>query len=168
MAEATSLETSVQYIALGVYLLVSIFAARMAWLGRDQFQSLNKEKGAGVEEVVAAGLSPGDLPASFSRTVGLVGAISLAGFMWCIGLLILAGHPLLDSQGFNQTLRDFILASSALFAPYAFNQLSKIFPVTSSAAIGAAAATVTARADLKTPIPPPPVPVASRQEILEA
>jgi hypothetical protein len=159
MENVTKLQTFAQYLALFAYLAMSLFAVVVAWNKRDRLESLNKEKGSGTEEIIGSGMSPADLPASFSRTVGLAGAISLGSFMWCIGLMLLVGHPLLGAEGFSETLKNFILASSALFAPYAFNQLSSIFPAPSVSAINAAAnAASTAaavRSDLKSPIPPP-------------
>jgi len=147
-----------QYLALAVYICISVFGVVIAWNKRDTMTSINKAKESATEWSIFEDRSLDGMPASFSRTVGLAGAIILGGFIWCIGLFILVGHPMLDRPNIAKTINDFTLAASALFAPYAFNQLSKIFSFGSTASRSEGTAAVSAKADgdLKSPIPPPP------------
>ncbi|HEY5723448.1 MAG TPA: hypothetical protein VIT45_14120 [Allosphingosinicella sp.] len=70
------------------------------------------------------------LPASYSRIAGAFGAIVLAAALYAIANYIVWAmffapdkvSPVLQNIG------SFFLAGSALFAPYAFNQLTSIFP----------------------------------------
>lgn len=66
---------------------------------------------------------------SYSRVSGMVGAIVLACFFWALANVVVF-------QAFTQQAQievvlkgvgTFILSGSALFAPYAFNQLTGIF-----------------------------------------
>lgn len=67
---------------------------------------------------------------SFSRVSGAIGAIALASFFTGLGLWILLK---LDSEKANDIptllngIWNFIWAGAALFAPYAFNQIGRIF-----------------------------------------
>lgn len=87
-----------------------------------------------VAPVVPAAPTPQEindaLPASYSRIAGAFGAIVLAGALYAVANYITWAaffepdkiSPVLDKMG------SFFLAGSALFAPYAFNQLTSIFP----------------------------------------
>jgi|tagenome__1003787_1003787.scaffolds.fasta_scaffold20795876_4 uncharacterized RDD family membrane protein YckC len=66
---------------------------------------------------------------SYSRVSGLAGAVVLSSFVWGLGNVVIykaflapADIPVLLSG-----VSPFILSASALFAPYAVNQLSSIF-----------------------------------------
>lgn len=74
---------------------------------------------------------------SYSRVTGALGAVVLTAFFWAIGNVVLdlaltnVGElsPLLSAVG------PFFLVGSALFLPYAFNQLKTLFPWTANAAV---------------------------------
>ncbi|WP_417309484.1 hypothetical protein [Devosia sp.] len=71
----------------------------------------------------------GQPPASYSRTAGAVGAMVLACFVWGLGNVLLykgfASPGTIDEL--VSGLGGFFLGTSALFAPYAFNQLGIAF-----------------------------------------
>ena len=66
-------------------------------------------------------------PGSFSRIAGTIGAIVLAAFF--AGVSYWALHALFSDGDLNKLkdLGTFFLVGSALFAPYAFNQIRSIF-----------------------------------------
>ncbi|VWX54422.1 hypothetical protein [Novosphingobium sp. 9U] len=67
---------------------------------------------------------------SYSRVTGALGAVILTAFFWAIGNVVLMDA--LGDRGNIVQLLDaagrFFLVGSALFLPYAFNQLRSIFP----------------------------------------
>lgn len=68
-------------------------------------------------------------PTSSSRVAGLVGTIVLACFLWALGNVILY-YLFVDASKVAVILNDmgtYFLAGSALFAPYAANQLGVAF-----------------------------------------
>ena len=71
--------------------------------------------------------APGNTSAS--RVTGAVGAAVIASFTWAVGnvLIYKAVFKPEDAQVILDGIGNFYLAASALFAPYAFNQLSSIF-----------------------------------------
>jgi hypothetical protein len=72
--------------------------------------------------------APDDNP-SFSRVAGVLGGGVLASFFWGLGNIILH-YAFTDPSkisGIVSGSQPFLLAGSALFAPYAFNQLSTVF-----------------------------------------
>jgi hypothetical protein len=81
--------------------------------------------------------------ASYSRVTGALGAVILTAFFWAIGNVVLADTlspnaaatigPLLNAVG------RFFLVGSALFLPYAFNQLKTLFPWSANASTAQAA-----------------------------
>ncbi len=80
----------------------------------------------------APGAAPGtaqDQPGSFSRLAGTIGAIGIAATFVGIGYWII--FDLFLNNGGDLTkigdLKYYFLAGSAMFLPYAFNQLSSIF-----------------------------------------
>ncbi|WP_440964025.1 hypothetical protein ACL58G_29435 [Massilia sp. GER05] len=83
-----------------------------------------------LQEKAATGDGTG--ATSYSRVTGALGAVMLTTFFWAIGNLVLADAvlpgradriaPLLGS------VDHFFLVGSALFLPYAFNQLKTLFP----------------------------------------
>ena len=67
---------------------------------------------------------------SFSRVSGLLGSIVLAGFIWGLSNVVLF-QAFADPAKISDLLTGtstFILSSSALFAPYAFNSLKSLGP----------------------------------------
>ena len=88
---------------------------------------VNQLKTALLEKDATTGASTGDL--SYSRVTGLIGAVIVTSFFWAMGDLVLVKaftapgevKELLTSVG------PFFLAGSALFLPYAFNQLKTVF-----------------------------------------
>jgi hypothetical protein len=70
--------------------------------------------------------------ASYSRITGALGAVILTSFFWAIGNIVLSYA--LDSRGIPNiapllsACGHFFLIGSALFLPYAFNQLKALFP----------------------------------------
>src|SRR5271170_942871 len=67
---------------------------------------------------------------SYSRIVGCAGAVILASFIWALGDAVIyqAYKSPKDVGGMLTGVAPFILSGAALFAPYAFNQLSTLFP----------------------------------------
>ncbi|MBV8566349.1 MAG: hypothetical protein JO273_12925 [Methylobacteriaceae bacterium] len=72
---------------------------------------------------------PADEGTSYSRAAGMVGAVVLSGFVWALGNVVLyKGYTAPgDIKELLTGVAPFLLASSTLFAPYAFNQLSEVF-----------------------------------------
>ena len=68
-------------------------------------------------------------PISFSRVAGAIGAISLAAFMAGLGFWIFFAINAKDTTMIDrlQGLSTYFLGGAAMFSPYGFNQLSKIF-----------------------------------------
>lgn len=68
-------------------------------------------------------------PTSFSRVAGSIGAVSLAAFMAGLGLWVFFAISDEDATMIDRLskLSTYFLGGAALFAPYAFNQLSKVF-----------------------------------------
>lgn len=64
---------------------------------------------------------------SFSRTAGAIGAIGMASVMIGIGYWLLYGLFFGKNLALLGDAKWYFLAGSALFFPYAFNQLGKIF-----------------------------------------
>ena len=71
----------------------------------------------------------GEFKGSFSRTAGAFGAMALAATL--VGISYWMIFDLFNNNGANlkdlQSAGWYFLAGAALFAPYAFNQLAKIF-----------------------------------------
>lgn len=135
-------------IGISVYIVVSITAVIVGILNKDIFTGLTVEKNN-----VATEQPHPPLPASFSRTVGLIGLIFLTGFMWVIGLHIISGSALLETINKSDILSDFLIVASALFAPYAANQVGQILsrsPTTTSTGVSSTNGT-----SILTPLPPP-------------
>jgi len=66
---------------------------------------------------------------SSSRVTSLLGAVAVTSFFWAIGNLILlkAMQQVTDIKPITDNVGRFFLIGSALFLPYAFNQLSSVF-----------------------------------------
>ena len=74
------------------------------------------------------GAAPSTAEASFRRVAGAIGAIGIAAAFVSMGYWVL--HTLffdIDNLGKIQGLGTYFLAGSAMFLPYAFNQLASIF-----------------------------------------
>jgi hypothetical protein len=71
---------------------------------------------------------PSDEP-SYSRIAGMIGAVVLACFVWALGNVILykAFYAPKDIDIIVSATKSYFLGASALFAPYAFNQLKEVF-----------------------------------------
>lgn len=162
----------VQWIAVIVYGSVTLAGVVIAWMNKSGFVSVAKEKSlaegdSGLPGIVA------EAPNSFSRVVGLVGLMFLSTFIWCYGLFLLTGfnpatpssqasNAIPNSAGgvgiFSDEVKNFIVASAALFAPYAANQLASALAAlrggTAPATVGAASASASTVAQL--PVTPPP------------
>lgn len=99
---------------------------------------------------------------SYSRITGLFGAVAVTGLFWSMGnvLLLKALTNVGDIRAITDNVSRFFLIGSALFMPYAFNQLKSILPGT-GAAIGAALArtqsSTTAPTAASTPVTAPTV-----------
>ena len=91
--------------------------------------NLRKLTGIITEKRLKTRSSNGSDMTSFSRVTGLVGIVYLTAFMWCLGFFVLDSiwstpdqvAKVIASSG------QFVMGGAALFAPYAFNQLSQIF-----------------------------------------
>ncbi len=73
-------------------------------------------------------------PTSASRVIAFIGSIVLATFLWALGNVVLfkavqATDGGSDIGSLLSEIGNFFLAGSALFAPYAFNQLSRVFGI---------------------------------------
>jgi len=77
---------------------------------------------------------------SYSRVTGALGAVVLTSFYWAIGnaSLSLALSDVTKVKPLMDAVSPFFLIGSALFLPYAFNQLKSIFPWTANAAVAMA------------------------------
>ena len=67
---------------------------------------------------------------SYSRITGCAGAVVLTSFIWALGNAVIY-NAYMSPDAVGKLLTDvapFILSGAALFAPYAFNQLSSVFP----------------------------------------
>jgi hypothetical protein len=79
---------------------------------------------------------------SYSRVIGAVGGVIVTAFFWAGGNILIASALALED--FTQltklidALSRFLLFGSALFLPYAFNQLKSLFPRASNAAANVA------------------------------
>jgi hypothetical protein len=81
---------------------------------------------------------------SYSRVTGALGAIVVTSFFWATGNVVLnlaLGDKPGDIASLLKAVGVFFLIGSALFLPYAFNQLKTIFP------LGANTAATLAQAD---------------------
>lgn len=83
---------------------------------------------------------------SYSRVTGALGAVVLTSFFWAVGNILLANAlEMADVRKLTDlmnSLSRYFLIGSALFLPYAFNQLKSLFPWSASATLAAAQATL--------------------------
>ena len=107
---------------------LGIFALLRYTLKAVDLKETLSEKPQGAAPV--AGAPPE--PASYSRVSGFVGSIVLAVFFWALGNVILykalgTAENIAEIGRIVGSLGTYFLAGSALFLPYAFNQLKGIF-----------------------------------------
>jgi hypothetical protein len=117
-----------QVIALVIYCLASLVAVSVAIANRHAFKDILSEKAVmpAMRDLGDAGQTA---PTSFSRFAGLIGIVYLTAFLWGIGFFVLA-YIWVDPAKIGQVVANcgqFLMAGSALFAPYAFNQLAQVF-----------------------------------------
>ena len=127
--------------AMGANLVIVnvAFAFLLRTLGRAiSLKDVLREKtpsaqtSAQAQAANAAAILTAALPdaTSFSRVSGLLGCIVLAGFIWGLSNVVLF-QAFADPGKISDLLTGtstFILSSSALFAPYAFNSLKSLGP----------------------------------------
>jgi hypothetical protein len=77
---------------------------------------------------------------SYSRITGALGAVVLTAFFWSLGniVLIRALSDVTTIKPMMDAISPFLLVGSALFLPYAVNQLKTLFPWSANAAIARA------------------------------
>lgn len=125
------LNTAVMCISLTVLNLGTIFLLRYALKEADLPSMLSEKTSQSRPLASRPGILGPDppLPTSFSRVAGIVGAIVLVVFFWGLANAILYdAFTYLDHiKQIVQNTWQFFLVGSALFAPYAFNQLTSIF-----------------------------------------
>jgi hypothetical protein len=66
---------------------------------------------------------------SYSRLSGFIGSVVMACFLWAIGNIVIyqAFNESDKISSFMSSISTYFLTGASLFAPYAFNQLSKVF-----------------------------------------
>jgi hypothetical protein len=97
---------------------------------KGDLAGLLSEKGPVVQTANASQSNP-----SYSRLTGLIGGVILAIFLWAFGNVVIY-LSLTDPDRVSDVLSSvgsYFLAGSALFAPYAFNQLRTSFNPTAAA-----------------------------------
>lgn len=79
---------------------------------------------------------------SYSRVTGALGAVVVTSFFWATGNIVLvqALSDVAKIKPMMDAVSPFFLVGSALFLPYAFNQLKTLFPWSANAAVGLAKA----------------------------
>jgi hypothetical protein len=133
MADSTTNpETMTNVVMIGNFLVynLGIFAILMKVKNSVNLAALLSEK-EGVAPA-AAGITAVTGPASYSRVSGFIGSIVMAIFFWALGNVILykalgGAAGLAEIKALMSGLSTYFLAGSALFLPYAFNQLKGIF-----------------------------------------
>ena len=114
------------YGTLAVFNLVNLVILKKI-LSQD-LSGLLSEKGPVVQSSDQGSGTPiGDR--SYSRLTGLIGGVVLAIFLWAFGNVIvyLSLTDPASVTGILSSISSYFLAGSALFAPYAFNQLRTSF-----------------------------------------
>ena len=114
-----------QRIALGGYIAASLVAAGIAVYKRSDFKGVLSDKARPAPSIAL----DENAPTSFSRLAGLLGILYLTAFLWGIGFFVLT-YIWVAPDAIGKVISDsgqFLMAGSALFAPYAFNQLSQVF-----------------------------------------
>lgn len=125
--QTTSLEYSiVLYGSLFVFNFANLIITRR--ILREDLSGLITEKGP-LDPALEREDGATYPNSSYSRLAGLIGAIVLAIFLWAFGNVVIY-LSLTDPKSVTSVLSSissYFLAGSALFAPYAFNQLRTTF-----------------------------------------
>jgi hypothetical protein len=114
-----------QRIALGGYIAASLAAIGIAVYKHADFKGVLSDKAMSAPPTALNESAP----TSFSRLAGLLGILYLTAFLWGIGFFVLT-YIWVAPDTIGKVISDsgqFLMAGSALFAPYAFNQLSQVF-----------------------------------------
>lgn len=109
-------DTILLWATLGIFNIAIIVLLRLTLKSVSLTDAL-REKSAPEQ--------PGGSDTSYSRIAGMLGAIVLGCLIWGLGNVVLA-RAILDPKQVKTMLEGvwpFLLSTSALFAPYAFNQL---------------------------------------------
>ena len=112
---------TVFWIALVVFNLSAVALLRLALTEANIGQALQEKSSAGAVADTT----------SYSRLAGLVGAVVLAAFFWGLGNVVIRA-AVFDPAGLDAVVKGvggYLLSGAALFAPYAFNQLARLFKV---------------------------------------
>ena len=123
----------VMWATLAIFDTAVITLLRMSFRG-VVLKDVLREKAPAAGAVIAAvtqPTDPGDPPpdlTSYSRVSGMVGTVVLACFIWGLSNAVLydAFVAPAEIEVLLKGTSGFILASSALFAPYAVNKLNTI------------------------------------------
>jgi hypothetical protein len=117
----------VMWATIIVFNLAVLFLLRLA-LAKIDWNSALEEKKILYASFWTTG-EPSEKPFSYSRAIGTIGGIVLAGFFWgiCNVTLYKAFLDYTQVMPLVKGVGPLFLAGSALFLPYAFNQLSAIF-----------------------------------------
>lgn len=115
-------------LSVAVYVAATVAGLIITYRNRTAFRNITRAK----EDHPAEGTTVAALenaPPSFSRISGIVGVAYLLAFCWALGFYILTKvwHDPSATTTVVSGSADFIMTGSALFAPYAFNQLSQVF-----------------------------------------
>jgi hypothetical protein len=131
-----SLEAAFAGLVLGIFNLPVIFL-----LCRLPFVASLKE--ALSEKSPVGGASD---TTSYSRITGMVGAVIVTSFFWAIGNIAIykAFTQIDDIRKIISAVAPLFMVGSALFLPYAFNQIKSAFGAAGAGAVAAAAAVGTA------------------------
>lgn len=125
--DSSSLEHSiVLYGSLAIFNLANLTILNRVL--KQDLSGLLSEKSPVLPPVAATG-DPVALPPSYSRLTGLIGGTVLAIFLWAFGnvVIYLCLTDTASVQTVLASVGSYFLAGSALFAPYAFNQLRTSF-----------------------------------------
>lgn len=89
----------------------------------------NNQPAAVVGQDAAAQADAALMNTSYSRLSGFIGSVVLACFLWAISNYVIYAsfHEPATIPEYLKSLGSYFLAGASLFAPYAVNQLSKIF-----------------------------------------
>lgn len=105
-------DTILIWVTLGIFNLAIIVLLRQTFSAVDLKEALSEKSGLSNDT-------------SYSRVAGMLGAVVVGCLIWGVGNVVLAraiGSPD-DVTKILQGVWPFILSTSALFAPYAFNQI---------------------------------------------
>lgn len=109
-------DTILLWITLGIFNIAIIVLLRLTLKSVSLTEAM-REKSTPEQ--------PNASDTSYSRIAGMLGAIVLGCLIWGLGNAVLA-RAILEPQEVETMLKGvwpFLLSTSALFAPYAFNQL---------------------------------------------